>query len=105
MSKIVNFRTDEDDYIRFKELMLKEKRSIQEAFNSLMNEYVRSKIKNPQFKIDEFETIDSRMPLISDSIEEWEKYLKSLDVNEYKEFDSHLNKVLNVHNRALKHLR
>lgn len=104
MSKVVNFRIEEEAWQEFKEIILAERRTIQESIVRLIEEYKKKVKGNPQFTIDQFETILEKSPNLNDSSEKWTQYLKSLNVEEYKEFDKQINMILTLHNKAYKNL-
>lgn len=102
--KVVNFRIEEEEWQEYKEIILAERRTIQESIVRLIEEYKKKVKGNPQFTIDQFETILQKSPNLNDSSEKWTQYLKSLNVEEYKEFDKQINMILNLHNKAYKNL-
>lgn len=91
MSKVVNFRCDEELFQTFKEITIAERRTLTESFERLVKEYVKIHSSNPQYSLDEFESDESeRSPNFLDNGGKFEEFFKDKTVEEFQKYKTQL---------------
>ena len=84
--KLVNFRTEEEEYNELKLLALKERTTVKALLSSLVSDYVKQhKDGNPQFTLEQFGDPDFiACPAFYRDAKTWENYIKKAN-NEEKQ--------------------
>lgn len=101
--KLVNFRTEEEQYNELKLLALKERTTVKALLGRLVSDYLKEhKDGNPQFKLDQFKDPDfMACPAFYRDLNTWDNYLKKADNKELQKVKS---QILGIEKKTLKYL-
>lgn len=82
--KFVNFKYDEDNYQRLKELALRERKNVKIIMGNLLDDYLKKHADgNPQYKLDQFDDPNfMACPAFYRPVSVWETYIKNADDDE-----------------------
>lgn len=99
--KLVNFRMDEDEYVKFKLLAMKERKTVKDLTSTLIKDYLKEHGDgNPQYTIEQFQDPDfMACPAFYRDGLAWENYIKQATPEEKEKLKA---QILLIEKRLLK---
>ena len=90
---------DLDKYVQLQDIAKHEKTNVSSVINNLYEEFLGS-YDNPQKSIEMF-AVEDQVPAFTAGRKTWDKYIRTLNYDQYKALDYYLNEILGVFGKRL----